>query len=69
MGSVPGRGRAPRAGNGNLPSILAWIIPWTEEPVRPQSKGFRVGHTLVCILMVKQDQIFEIEKVWQCGHR
>ena len=26
-------------------SILAWRIPWTEEPVRPQSVGFqRVGH-------------------------
>ena len=26
-------------------SILAWRIPWTEEPGRPQSMGFqRVGH-------------------------
>ena len=25
--------------------ILAWRIPWTEEPGRPQSKGSqRVGH-------------------------
>ena len=26
-------------------SILAWRIPWTEEPGRPQSMGLqRVGH-------------------------
>ena len=26
-------------------SILAWEIPWTEEPGKPQSKGSqRVGH-------------------------
>ena len=26
-------------------SILAWKIPWTEEPGRPQSMGLlRVGH-------------------------
>ena len=26
-------------------SILAWRIPWTEEPVRLQSVGFqRIGH-------------------------
>ena len=29
-------------------SILAWKIPWTEEPDRPQSMGSqRVGHDLV----------------------
>ena len=29
-------------------SILAWKIPWTEEPHRPQAKGSqRVGHNLV----------------------
>ena len=29
-------------------SILAWEIPWTEEPVRLQSMGSqRVGHDLV----------------------
>ena len=25
-------------------SILAWEIPWTEEPGGPQSVGSRVGH-------------------------
>ena len=29
----------------NLPSILAWKIPWMEEPDRLQSMGsLRVGH-------------------------
>ena len=32
-------------------SILAWKIPWTEEPDRLQSKGSqRVGHDLVTSL-------------------
>ena len=30
MGSIPGSGRSPGEGNGD--SILAWRIPWTEEP-------------------------------------
>ena len=55
VGSVPGSGRSPGVGNGNLlqysclensmDSILAWKIPWTEEPGRLQSLGLqRVGH-------------------------
>jgi len=32
-GSIPGSERSPRGENGNrLHSILAWKIPWTEEP-------------------------------------
>ena len=31
-GSIPGLGRSPGGGNGNSFSILAWRIPWTEEP-------------------------------------
>ena len=27
-------------------SILAWRIPWTEEPGGPQSMGLQVGHNL-----------------------
>ena len=37
--SVPGLGRSPGGGHGNPSSILAWSIPWTEEPDRPQSVG------------------------------
>ena len=32
MESIPGSGRCLGEGNGNLSSILAWEIPWTEEP-------------------------------------
>ena len=28
-------------------SILAWIIPWTEEPGRLQSVALQHGHSLV----------------------
>ena len=31
-GSIPGSGRSPGEGNGKALSILAWKIPWTEEP-------------------------------------
>ena len=38
-GSVPEKALAPHS------STLAWKIPWTEEPGRPQSMGLlRVGH-------------------------
>ena len=36
MGLIPGSGRCPGVGNGNPSSILAWEIPWTEEPGRPR---------------------------------
>ena len=38
-GSIPGSGRPPGEGNGNHFSILAWRIPWTEEPGGLQSVG------------------------------
>ena len=31
-GSIPGSGRSPGVGSGSRSSILAWEIPWTEEP-------------------------------------
>ena len=35
-GLIPGLGRSPGEENG---SILAWEIPWTEEPGGVQSMG------------------------------
>ena len=32
VGSIPGLERSPEVGNGNSLSILAWKIPWIEEP-------------------------------------
>ena len=32
VGSTPGSGRALEGGLAALSSILAWRIPWTEEP-------------------------------------
>ena len=34
---VPGQGSSPGGGNGNPLHILAWKIPWTEEPGSLQS--------------------------------
>ena len=44
--SIPGFGRAPGEGNGNLPlQFCLEIPPWAEEPGRPQSMGSqRVRH-------------------------
>ena len=48
LGSISGSGRFPGEGNGNPPSILAWEIPWTEEPSGLQSMGMqRVRHDWV----------------------
>ena len=44
-GSIPELGRSSGKGNGNpSSSILAWRIPWTEEPGRlPSMELQRVG--------------------------
>ena len=39
LGLIPGSGRSPGVGNGNIFSILAWRIPWIEEPRWLQSMG------------------------------
>ena len=45
-GSIPGWGRSPGGGNGNPhSSILAWKIPWTEEPDGLQSMGHKESDT------------------------
>ena len=45
MGLIPRLGRPSGKANGPTPVILAWKIPWAEEPGGPQSMGSqRVGH-------------------------
>ena len=39
VGSIPGLGRSPGGGNGSPLHILAWRIPWTEDPGGLQSMG------------------------------
>ena len=39
VGSVPGSGGPLEKGVSTHSSILAWEIPWTEEPGRLQSMG------------------------------
>ena len=42
---IPGSGGSPGGGNATHSSILAWRIPWTEEPGGLQSmESQRVGH-------------------------
>ena len=43
--SIPGLGRSPGEDTATHSSILAWRIPWTEEPSGLWSGGLqRVGH-------------------------
>ena len=47
MGLIPGSGRSPREGNGNLLQYLAWEILCTEAPGGLQSmESQRVRHDL-----------------------
>ena len=41
VGSIPRLGRSLGAGDGSPSRILAWRIPWTEEPGGPQSMESR----------------------------
>ena len=45
LGLIPGLGRSPGEGTTTDSSVLAWRIPWTDEPGRPQAMwSQRVGH-------------------------
>ena len=39
MASTPGSGRSPGGGMATYSSVLAWRIPWSEEPGGQQSIG------------------------------
>ena len=39
IGSIPGLGRSPGGRHATCSSILAWRIPWTEEPGSLQYMG------------------------------
>ena len=41
MGLIPGWGRSPGGVNGNPLRILAWTIPWTEQPSELLSPGHK----------------------------
>ena len=44
-GLIPGSRRSLKEGRATHSSVLAWRIPWTEEPGGLQSIGLqRVGH-------------------------
>ena len=61
-GLIPGSGRSPGGGNGNHSSILAWEIPWTEEPGGLQSVGSQgVEHDLAT---KQQKQIIYLDVYW-----
>ena len=67
-GSTPRSGRSPGEGNGNLFSIVAWEIPWTERRLagysqcsrkeldmteQPNNKKSLKGH-----ILLQKDELF-----------
>ena len=45
LGSIPGSGRSPEKEMAAHSRILAWGIPWTEEPGGLQSMGSQKSQT------------------------
>ena len=64
-GSIPGSGRSPGGGNGNPLHILAWRIPWTEEPGGLQYTGLQrvrySWHRMHRLIRIWQDR-FAVHK-------
>ena len=48
VGSIPGSGRSPGGRKATCSSILAWRIPWSEEPGGLQTTGSQ-RVTLECL--------------------
>ena len=42
VGLIPGLGRCPGGGNSNPLSVLAWRVPWKEQPGGIQSMGLQI---------------------------
>ena len=42
--SIPGLGRSPGGGHGDPLRILAWRMPWTEEPGGNSPLGCKESH-------------------------
>ena len=53
-GLIPGSGRSPGEGNGNLFHILAWRISWTEDPGRLSSPWGPPAEQLAHSLSLKE---------------
>ena len=45
LGSIPELGRSSGEGNGTHSSVLAWRIPWTEEPWKTLVHGIAKSQT------------------------
>ena len=66
MGSNPGWGRSLGRRVATHSSVLAWEIPWTEEPGGLESTGSqRVGHDYVTehahnLCMDQQDEVLSV---------
>ena len=56
VGSIPGSGRSLGVGNGTPLQVLAWKIPWAEEPGRLQSTGLQSWGRLSTLSTQQKDK-------------
>ena len=63
VGSVPDLGRSPEECLATHSSILAWRIPWTEEPGRLQSIGLQSQIRLKQLRQMQAQQINNVVAV------
>ena len=56
--AISGSGRSLGEGNDNHSSILAWAIPWTEDPGMLQSMGFKESETTFIMPIASPNQGF-----------
>ena len=66
LGSIPGSGRSSGEGIAIHSSILAWRVPWTEEPGGLQFMGLQtVGHNWV----TNTATAIQEEVYWEMSHQ
>ena len=76
LGLIPGSGRSPGGGHDNHSSILAWGIPWTEEPGGLQSMRSQDRHDWVTSAYLHmyrakcehKHRIPQMQEHWQVHH-
>ena len=67
-GLIPESGRSPGEGNDNHLTILAWEMPWTEEPGGLRSMGLPiVGHNLATKTTAAQEHKRDPASLHKCG--
>ena len=68
LGSIPGSERFPGEGMATHSSVLAWRIPWIEEPDGLQSMGFKWLYSITDSIDMSLSKLWEIVKGREAWH-